>query len=399
MRHAHVAVMLDKYTSVSSNSIKNVTGYYAHMARGNLEWVDYLEKEGNILLSGIGKDQLRELRKESAVGKWDRIDQIARQGGVPEDVMAEMGGFFAQNASKIRQHFADVKNIQRATVHEEMRADWKTIDLTDTSKVISEADIKIGKWINFISTHKTLPKKCHLWVHGPTNCGKTEWWKAAQKRGLRVFLWNPNKANWQDDWNSKYDMIVMEEFNPELKESGLSIQMLNALMDANAKLSVKYQPAKEMEIRIPLYICSNQDPRTMFLSEPSELRNAFFERFWICQVAHNNRINLFMEHRPMTQFVMANFDTNERFLVVKERESGVERRIFADIKIEEGVSEDIAENADAMDIDEPTEKPTLHRQNAFYVPAEDEKGSKNFPINLDEDELEDKRPSKKPRKE
>lgn len=312
MRHYHVYVRMTHYTSMSSNKIREATGYFAHMARADLNWLDYLLKEEGVdtAMESITQDEINNLRQDKVQGKWDRADQILRTGGSFRDIAAEMGGFAAQNESKLRQYEFSIKKEIQTKIADAKSNKWQVPSFEKGPENNSDADAAILKWLAYVTSTKSYAKQCHLWVWGSTNCGKTEWWKAARENGLRVFLWNPNKANWQDDWTGEYDIIVIEELNPNLKEDGLSLQKINMLLDGNAKLSVKYQPAIPLEMRIPIYICSNQNPREMWLSEPSELREAVFGRFFILQVHHANRINLFMSQRAQQKVALTNFYDN-----------------------------------------------------------------------------------------
>lgn len=60
-----------------------------------------------------------------------------------------------------------------------------------------------------------LEKKCHLWISGSTNAGKSTWWKNKKSQGLRVFM-GPYNGDWTGFSPETHQAIVFDGFKGQL---------------------------------------------------------------------------------------------------------------------------------------------------------------------------------------
>lgn len=76
-------------------------------------------------------------------------------------------------------------------------------------------------------------KKCHLWIHGPANSGKTYFVEQLIEKGIQVYQ-GPYNNDWFGFDQTVHEVVWFDEYRGQL-----TIQQLNALCDINTKLNVK----------------------------------------------------------------------------------------------------------------------------------------------------------------
>lgn len=85
-----------------------------------------------------------------------------------------------------------------------------------------------------LARYKPDIKKCHLWLTGPPNCGKTFFVEELIRLGVRCY-----QAPYNNDWTgfdpTYHEVVYCDEFKGQI-----TIQSLNALCDRNTRLNTKY---------------------------------------------------------------------------------------------------------------------------------------------------------------
>jgi len=74
----------------------------------------------------------------------------------------------------------------------------------------SAADLEAPK-SEWFSRYDMSQKRCHLWIFGPPNSGKSTWWKTKKSEGLRLFM-GPYNNDWTGFNPLSFDGIVFDGF-------------------------------------------------------------------------------------------------------------------------------------------------------------------------------------------
>ena len=134
----------------------------------------------------------------------------------------------------------------------------------------------LRKWISFVNPlqcvpkARFLPKKRHIWVHGPTNSGKSYFLTAYQS----LFNW-PQELPLNNDYvgiNPDTDFLYRDEFRGHL-----SIQEINRICDGRTKLNTK---GGTTIIAYPLlFIVSNYSIEECYRNCPQNILDTVHARF------------------------------------------------------------------------------------------------------------------------
>lgn len=141
-------------------------------------------------------------------------------------------------------------------------------------EIMHESFTNLKNWMNFLSPPVVvtvqLPKKRHLWITGPANCGKSYYLRAY----LQLFN-NPREIPTNDDYahcDQDTDVLWIDEYRGQL-----TVQALNRLCDGNARLNTK---GGATHIAYPLVIVvSNYQMREVYPKISDGIYNTLLARF------------------------------------------------------------------------------------------------------------------------
>jgi hypothetical protein len=305
-QHFHVFMRMKTARRITVKNLEEHFKVRPHVSSSNTNWLVYITKNDTQFLVD---------------GKLSRVEVLDLvQRAVPNGVAARLANELRTRtpeeliedpvyASYVTHHWNAVKSMAAALVqHRNAQAKlakieaWKPLDETQFYRYNRAGkvnhDVTICRWLNFIMSldPMDIPKKCHLWIYGSTNTGKTRFASMLEKK-VSLFAWNKHKAGWQDDYpsNSRPHVMYIDEMS-DATENGFTIPLLNELLDGKKKIDQRHKPSLVRDYATPTLVFSNIDPEYLFIGADPELKTAFLGRFTLIPL-YNKRPN---EEDPMS---------------------------------------------------------------------------------------------------
>lgn len=371
--HYHCYIQFNATMAVSLAKIVTVFGWPAHLSIADIMWILYLDEDllddnkpapANGAYAGITRATMRQAILEERLKGMKKIStrvSEALKTHTVEEVMVQYPDYSLLNLNKMKDFKSLYVNHEKITESNSKRIPFTPIDLIG----VNGADLVLAKWINTIMTkdsngHAIFGKKCHMWLCGVTNCGKSRFSKMLMKT-LKVFTYNNNPGKWQDDFTGDYDLIVIEETVDTAKGNGFgSIQDMNQFMDGeNSKINQKYKAPFIRTKCIPILFLANFPIEDFARDDPIEPRIAFVGRCWTCNVPRNMQITLYKQWWNANNYNIVNlYNNDEKFLRLDDSITN-EKIILVPIKEEGFAAQQVVLKKRRLDGSGTQEKPVL----------------------------------------
>lgn len=223
--HLHAFFSFDSKIHTTSTRFFDHQGYHPNIkkvpsAEARKNFIKYVKKDGNFITNEL-----------EVLGKREELfSNLLTQGLTPE--------FVRKNPSLLQFNLSNLKS-----------------------------------WINYVCPYrmemKNLPKKRHIWLHGPRNTGKTTFAR------IYLTLFDSGILPYNDDFGLvpyNCDLLFGDEFKGQL-----SVQQLNRLCDGGCHCNTK---GGSIILGQPLlFICSNYSIDECYSGTSDDIRLTVHARF------------------------------------------------------------------------------------------------------------------------
>lgn len=200
---------------------------------------------------------------------------------------------FMRDCTKIENFSNWYKN--QTYIHEGTQLKpWQGV--TVTNLIISEPEYRICKWLMQNIKQPRQHKQKQLYIHGPTNVGKT-WITIQLMKYCKTFIMPLQEKGWLDNFEAGFDLVVVDEFTAN---SNFSLGMFNQFIEGsvyNCTRRNKSPFIKGLDYNVPVIFLSNMKPEAVFqkerMSNPLGVE-AFIERCEIVELTEKHSLR-FME--------------------------------------------------------------------------------------------------------
>lgn len=144
---------------------------------------------------------------------------------------------------------------------------------------------------NYIPIKAKPLRSLQLWLHGPTQLGKTRF-LSFLLRHFRGFLMNPEEHYYKGYADQDYDFLFFDEFH------GKKLQFLNSLLGGERIILPSKGDSYEKIRNIPVIICSNMSPAQVYrfksVSHPLVFE-AFLSRLLVLDLGKLGSIHAYVD--------------------------------------------------------------------------------------------------------
>jgi len=276
--HLHVILWINSKVNFKNANFADLNGestvYHGNYQGLKLEkqCVTYVMKEDQDILT----DDLDRLKTiiEGKKRKLDSIAQSLMEGTSLRELTKDHAGCIMINFQKMKQ-------FQEWFV----MGEWKREPLPMINGNMSSEESKIGYWIatNLWETKRPLRTK-NLYIWGLGCLGKSTLISILEKSFI---TYKPSpEVKWWDKYTDECELIVFDEFSAQWK-----INEMNKYLDGQSMTIPRRNGDYYKQKNVPVIICSNYDPDTLYQGVNSVVFQAWKSRLTIINVT--SFINVF----------------------------------------------------------------------------------------------------------
>lgn len=239
--HLHAFIQFkEKKTFCKSDCFDFIAGQHGsyEVTKNVRNWVTYVTKDGKFVVKGLDVEAI--LRK-----KAQKSDLVARQlmeGKGLSEINKENPGYVMINKRKLEEYESWIQ----CELAKKNKKEWVVPSLEG----LTDANKQIATWISLNIRQPRKFKAPQLFIHGPTNLGKTslvEW----LSQSLSVYHM-PLMEDFYDLYSDDYDLVVIDEFKGQK-----TIQWLNMFL-AGSQMNIRKKGSQSMKSKnTPVIILSN----------------------------------------------------------------------------------------------------------------------------------------------
>lgn len=235
------------------------------------------------------KIDTRDSRAFDVVGFHPNIKKV-NKGQAARNIQAytQKGGDYVTNRDEVLGKRAMLfKSLQE-------EGDLSSTFVRKHPEIMAYNPSSLRQWLSIIRPPRQVlessQKRRHIWLHGPSNTGKTVWLRAYRMLSEAVEI--PDN----DDWcmiRPTTDVVYKDEF-----KGGLSVQKLNRVCDGDCQLNVK--GGSTFLGLVVVVIVSNYSILQTYAQVTDQIRDTLYNRF----VEYDSSVNLpKLPFMPINRFV------------------------------------------------------------------------------------------------
>ena len=253
-------------------------GYNGHgnyqSARSKIDVLKYVVKDGNYKEHEFSAEAHLLAAKKKKSSKSQVIAQQILDGANLKDVMMEEPGFFMMHGHRIGE-FASLCNTIFSTADHELDVPSFAAGPHPPME-FNDAEMDVWSWLVGEAQRNEEDgkpfKSPQLYVHGPSNCGKTSL-VLALRRFWRVY--DAPKEKWDTLWDDEsYEIAVFDEFACQREITYMNQFLEGSPMTVPRKTIGPVRKCKN----VPCLILTNRSPELLYTGCDQLTREAFLSR-------------------------------------------------------------------------------------------------------------------------
>lgn len=290
--HLHGYIEYDKKTLTLSTTVNDVLGQVVSLHRVDKGWIRYIIKEDK--QPAMYNTDLNHLMEQAAMIRGDKekvTTQVARMAMTHTlaEVREAFPSYMLLNGNRVEKFQSEYLTEERRKEDLAGKIPWTHLEENIFEK---KQDILLASYANYLFENRGKPygKKCHLWIWGSTNMGKTTFIQNMMKYGT-YYMFNNTQAGFQCNFiEGMYDMIIIDDFGID---KYFNLPKFNAFLDGFCKIDRKGKMATDRTQRVPCIFTAQCHPQQMMFGHQQEMIDAFIGRLTVVKI--EQKINVLSE--------------------------------------------------------------------------------------------------------